>query len=226
MEKKLENIEKLKLVMWDLDGTILDSRQQHYASSKMVLENHGFDLSKTFLKDFYGQTANHIIEEILGDAVGKAQFDQIIKERDIAYRELISRDAEFLAGVEQWLEEFHQMGLRQVIASSTALENIETIVQVLSAEKYFSNLFSGEHLPSKPDPAVFKMTLDHQGIAPENCLVIEDSPHGIQAAKSLGIKCIAPAVTFPPDQLSEADLVVDNLELLRMGDIRSLFTGD
>jgi beta-phosphoglucomutase-like phosphatase (HAD superfamily) len=99
-------------------------------------------------------------------------------------------------------------------------------VKVLDADKYFSRLFSGEGLPSKPDPAVFSMAINHFGVASKNCLVIEDSPHGIQAAKSLGIKCIAPAVTFPPDQLSEADLVVDNLELLRMGDIRSLFTGD
>jgi len=219
----LENIEKLKLVIWDLDGTILDSREQHYQASKKVLEEHGFELSRDFLKTFYGQTANHIFGEILGDAVTSEQFNQIIIERDIAYRELISLDAEFLPGVEQWLENFHQMGDDQVIASSTAFENIETIVQVLKAEKYFTCLFSGEHMASKPDPEVFLQAISALGCKPEECLVIEDSPHGIQAAKSIGIKCISAAVTFPPDQLSGADLVVETLEQLHWVDIREIF---
>ena len=218
--------EKLKLVIWDLDGTILDSRKQHYEASKMVLKNHGFEFSADFLKTFYGQTANHIFGEILGDSVNDHQFEQIIKERDIAYRELISRDAEYLPGVEQWLGNFQQMGIDQVIASSTAYENIVTIVRVLKAEKYFAKLFSGEHLASKPDPGVFLMAMHEFDLGSDECLVIEDSPHGIHAAKSIGIKCVSAAITFPPDQLSEADLVVENLELLQWGDIGSLFAVD
>lgn len=219
----MENIEKLKLVIWDLDGTILDSRKQHYESSRLVLENHGFQLSEDFLKTFYGQTAKHIFSEILGGAVSIDQFGQIINERDIAYRELISRDAEFLPGVEQWLNIFYQMGVPQVIASSTAYENIVTIVQVLKVEKYFNKFFSGEHLPSKPDPEVFLMALREFAFCADECLVIEDSPHGIQAAKSTGFKCIAASITFPPDQLSQADLVLETLEQLRLSDISELF---
>ncbi len=222
----MDNIEKLKLVIWDLDGTILDSRKQHYEASISVLKNHGFELSADFLKTFYGQTANHIFGELLGGAVSSDQFGQIIIERDIAYRELISRDAEFLPGVEHWLGNFHQIGVKQVIASSTAYQNIETIVRVLNAEKYFSKLFSGEHLPSKPDPEVFLMALREFSLSSDECLVIEDSPHGVQAARSIGIKSIAAAITFPPDQLSEADLVVENLGQLQWGDINSLFAGD
>lgn len=221
----MDNNERLILVIWDLDGTILDSRNQHYEASKKVLEKYGFELSKDFLKTFYGQTANHIFGEILGEGVTNEQFNLIIQERDIAYRELISQDAKFLPGVKQWLENFHQTGIDQVIASSTAFENIKTIVQVLNAEKYFTRLFSGEHMASKPDPEVFLQAISALGCKPEECLVIEDSPHGIQAAKSIEIKCIAAAVTFPPDQLSEADLVVENLELLRWEDIARLFQG-
>ena len=219
----MDNIEKLKLVMWDLDGTILDSRKQHFESSKMVLRDHGFELSEDFLKTFYGQTANHIFGEILGDAVSTDQFIQIIEERDIAYRKLISQDAEFLPGVQQWLEKFHQLGIPQVIVSSTALENILTIVKVLNAEKYFARIFSGENLPSKPDPEVFLLAMSKFDLGPEACLVFEDSPHGIQAAKSIGIRCISAAITFPAKQLSGADLVVENLAMLQLGDIGRLF---
>ena len=219
----MEKIEKLKLVIWDLDGTILDSRNQHYEASKKVLEKYGFELSKDFLKTFYGQTANHIFGEILGGVVTSDQFVQIINERDIAYRELISRDAEFLPGVKQWLENFHQAGIDQVIASSTAHENILTIVKILNAEKYFAKVFSGEHMASKPDPEVFLKAMGEVGCKSDECLVIEDSPHGVQAAKSIGIKCISAAITFPPDQLSEADLVVQNLGQLHWEDIGRFF---
>lgn len=222
----MERIEKLKLVMWDMDGTILDSRKQHYESSKNVLHDHGFELPKDFIKDFFGQTAIQIFSEILGSSVNSVssdKFREILEERDIAYRELISQEAEFLPGVKQWLEEFHQMGKTQVIVSSTALGNIETVLRVLNAEKYFTQLFSGEHMPSKPDPEVFLMALSKFEYGPEECLIIEDSPHGIQAAKTLGIKCIAAAITFPPEQLSDADLVLENLEQLQFSHINELF---
>ena len=118
------------------------------------------------------------------------------------------------------------MGVAQVIVSSTALENINTIIKALDAEKYFDKFFSGEDLPSKPDPAVFSMAIKHYGVAPEECLVFEDSPHGISAAKSIGLKCVAAAVTYPRESLSGADLVLEDLDKLQIRDIQKLFKED
>ena len=80
---KMENIEKLKLVMWDLDGTILDSRKQHFEASQRVLKDHGIELSKDYAKKYFGQTAAHIFGEIAGNLVSAEELKQIIEERDI-----------------------------------------------------------------------------------------------------------------------------------------------
>ncbi len=220
---KSNTIKNLSLVMWDLDGTILDSREQHFKAADSVLRHHGLEISRDYAKTYYGQTAVHIFGEILGDSVSKAEFEQIIKERDIAYRELISKEVKFLPGVKHWLEEFYGMGIPQVITSSTALENIKTIVESLQAEKYFFHLFSGEDLPSKPDPAVFSLAVEQFGVCPEDCLVFEDSPHGVEAAESIGTKCIASTITYPRESLSAADIVIENLGQLRLKDIQRLF---
>jgi HAD superfamily hydrolase (TIGR01509 family) len=226
MEKKLENIEKIKLVMWDLDGTILDSRDAHFRSVQIVFKNNGFQFPMDGSDNFFGQTTAHIFKTILVNSLEDEKIDAMLREKELIFQEIIQEGVNFLPGVQNWLNEFGYVGVTQSIVSSTALESIRVTVKALDAGKYFSRLFSGEGLPSKPDPAVFSMAINHFGVASENCLVIEDSPHGIQAAKSLGIKCIAPAVTFPPDQLSEADLVVDNLEQLQWEDIGRLFPGD
>lgn len=220
---ELEKIDKLKLVMWDLDGTIVDSRRQHHEASKEVLKQHGFELPKDHLKTVFGQTANEIFGGIFGDSVSDIKLKEIIDERDSKYRELIKVEAKFLPGVENWIKDLYEMGITQVVASSTAYENITTILETLKAQDYFSEIYSGANLPSKPDPAVFLIALESQGTDKENCLVFEDSPHGIHAAKSIGLKCIASAITFPHNKLTEADLVVETFEQLQWKDIHNLF---
>ena len=219
----MENIKNLKLIMWDLDGTILDSRDSHFNAVQRVFDNHGLKFPMNGSENFFGQTTGHIFNQVLGNSFGAEDINEMLREKEVIFQELISTDAQLLPGVGQWLDEIHQMKISQVIVSSTASESILATIKALDVVRYFLKIFSGEHLPSKPDPAVFSLALKDMGVSAHECLVFEDSPHGIQAAKSLGIKCIAAAITFPWGELSAADLVLENLEQLRLAHIRELF---
>ena len=209
--------------MWDLDGTILDSREAHFRSSQRVFENHGISNTKSKTRGLFGQTTRYIFSQILGDEISPEEMNKILWEKELAFREEVIKDAQLLPGVGRWLKEFHQRNIGQVIVSSTNKESIITTVKALEIDMYLTDIFSGELLPSKPDPAVFSAALEASGAEPDECLVVEDSPHGIQAAKAIDLKCIAAAITFTRNELADADLVVETLEQLQWKDINNLF---
>lgn len=222
-ESALNITKNLKLVMWDLDGTMLDSRKAHFEAVQKVFKNHGLLFPMEGSGSFFGQTTGHIFNQVIGNSRSPEYIQKMLQEKEVVFRELIQSNAELLPGVGHWLNEINQAGIQQVIVSSTNKESIIATVEALKVDIYLTEIFSGEHLPSKPDPAVFSAAMEERGMEAQSCLVFEDSPHGIQAAKSIGLKCIASAITFPKNELAEADLVVETLEQLHWKDINHLF---
>jgi beta-phosphoglucomutase-like phosphatase (HAD superfamily) len=102
------------------------------------------------------------------------------------------------------------------------LGNIEALTEVLGISRFFDALVSAERMPGKPDPAVFLEAARRIGEPPRSCIVIEDSVHGIDAARSAGMKCIAVTNTHPAGLLRGADLVMDSLESLMPEALREL----
>ena len=74
----------------------------------------------------------------------------------------------------------------------------------------------------KPDPELFLIAAERMGIKPENCVVIEDAPNGVQAAKAAGAKCIAVTNSTNADNLKEADLICDSLKQINLELIKEL----
>jgi beta-phosphoglucomutase-like phosphatase (HAD superfamily) len=75
---------------------------------------------------------------------------------------------------------------------------------------------------SKPDPAIYLHAAEKLGSSPQECIVIEDAPNGIQSAKSAGMKCIGIATTFTKDKLVEADLIANGFEDIKIQEILNL----
>lgn len=216
--------ERLEAVLWDLDGTILDTREQHFLSSQRVFDKYGLKVERGSSKPYYGKTSREIFRDLLGKDFDTRKLISLIKEKDEIFRSLIIHEARFLPGVEACLRTFQSLGVAQAVASSTSMKNIEFLLDALNARAYFDRLFSGEELTSKPDPAVFLLASTELGIAPANCLVIEDSPFGVQAAKAARMKCLAVAGPFRLEDLAQADLALDSLEDFDLEEVRGLFS--
>ena len=109
------------------------------------------------------------------------------------------------------------------LASSAPVENIQLVVPGVGIECYFQAIVSGREVAEgKPSPQVFLLAAQKLGIEPENCIVIEDSVAGITAAKRAGMRCLAVTNTHPRVALTEADLIVDNLETVKVNDLEAL----
>lgn len=205
-----------KAVLWDLDGTIIDSGFTHYRSWEIVMKPFGVNLTYEMFKPLFGMNNESTMNSILGRAVSSEELEQITHQKEVTYRAELHGKIELLPGVRTWLEYIHSYGLKQGMATSAPRENIDQVVDAVGIRSLFDVIVPGFGHPSKPDPWVFLQSSSRLGVAPNQCIIIEDSVAGVQAAKSAGGYCLAVTTTNPAKLLYEngADRVVDRLDLL------------
>jgi HAD superfamily hydrolase (TIGR01509 family) len=193
-----------------MDGTIVDTKACHYATWEALLKKHGHNLDREVYDANFGRNTRTALPLFWGFKPDEAYLESLIEEKDALFRERAPFEVQLIAGVEGWLAAAQQCGIPQAIASSNSLASINAMVSVFDLGGYFSAIVSGATLPAKPEPDVFLEAARQLGRAPAECLVIEDSVPGVQAAKNADMVCIAVTTTWPRAALSLADIVVDD----------------
>ena len=217
--------QNLQAVLWDMDGVIVDTFDEHYRAWGRIFA----ELGKPFtLEDFrrtFGMNNRNVFRTLLGYDLAEEEFQALSDRKERYFRESIHGHNQMLPGVGEWLARFDAWGVRQALATSAPQENIDAHLAELGIAHWFTVLVSGEKLPGKPDPAVFLRAAELLDKAPQHCLVIEDSVAGVAAAKAGGMKCVAVLTTNPPEKLIAADVVVKNLRDLTEEMVERIFGG-
>jgi len=214
---------KLKAVIWDMDGVLLDSEPVHFETWRIVFERYGLAFDEAAMRYTFGMTSPEVIRRIGGEDLPHDTAARMIAEKEILFRDMISRKAVYLPGAREWLDKFSRSGLQQALASSGSPENINVVLTALDAREFFKVIVSGKDLPSKPSPVIFLEAARQLNVSPENCLVIEDAIAGVSAAKAAGMTCLALTTTNAASDLTHADQVCEDLAELSGGHIRQLF---
>jgi len=212
----------LHAVIWDLDGVIIDSAEEHRQAWQRLAQEEGIQLSDADFWATFGKRNDDIIPVIWGPQ--PLQRVQALANRKEAYfRELIRKTGAALPGSIELLRGLHEEGFVQALASSAPIENIQLISEVLGLRQYFTALVSGETVAhGKPAPDIFLKAAKELGTSPGQCLVIEDAVAGVQAAHAAGMRCIAVAGNRDLPGLREAELMVKSLTEVDMALVRSL----
>jgi HAD superfamily hydrolase (TIGR01509 family) len=201
-------------VLWDLDGTLVDTRDFHYKSWALALPEFGYPFPADRFQRSFGMNNAGVLEVFLGRPVAPELVQAIGERKEILFRELLHGNVQALPGVRDWLERLRGWGARQAVATSAPPANIEVMLGELGIIGYFDAVVSGYELPSKPDPAVFLRAAEQVGLPPAACIVMEDATAGVAGARRAGMRCIAVASTNPVEALDEADLVVERWDQL------------
>ncbi|MEA1978291.1 MAG: HAD family phosphatase [Chloroflexota bacterium] len=209
-------------VLWDLDGVLIDSSQQHLDSWIRVLPRFGLTMSMELHEQTFGMNNREILTIMLGEPPEADFLRRISSEKESAFREIIKGTVEPLAGAVELLEQLHSAKVRQAIASSAPEENIHVVVEELKIGGYFQALVSGQDLPAKPDPAVYLEAARQIEMGPEACVVVEDAIVGVQGAKKAGMLAVGVTTTHPAEALQDADLVVESFLDLSVDEIAHL----
>lgn len=222
----LDSKREIQAVLFDMDGVLVNSIAVHRAAWNSALAEKNLPaLDPRRYSSMLGRTSQDILTEYLDwqDLIMPSSSRvEIIASKERYLRELLIKGIQTIPGVIDWLDFFKKKQILCSVASSGEMGIIVAILDLLDLSDYFASIISGAHLPaSKPDPIVFLLAAASLGVNPEHCLVIEDAPAGIQAAKSANMLCCAVATTSPCDELKRADLLLGNLS---QADPETLFT--
>jgi beta-phosphoglucomutase len=209
-----------RAVLWDMDGTLIDSMPYHWQAWQDVLRQINRQVEHGVWNQTVGMRNSEIIPLLFPD-MSPEQAQYVDQAKEMRYRELIELEGiELLPGAAEWIQRFQTAGWQQAVASSAPPENVATIAHVLHFDGTFGALVSGADVPrGKPDPDIFLAAARRLGVPPQNCLVIEDAANGIEAAHRAGMKTIGVLNTQP--QLA-ADIVVRSLHDLSWEMIENL----
>lgn len=213
----------LHAVIWDLDGVIIDSAEEHRRAWQRMAHEDGISFTDADFWATFGKRNDDIIPPHWGP-VSAERLQALADRKERYFREYIKNAAVALPGSMELMRGLHEAGFRQALASSTPGENIRLISDVLHLERYLTELVSGESVArGKPAPDIFLKAAADLHVLPSHSLVIEDAVAGIQAARAAGMRCIAVAGERDLPGLRVADLVVHDLTEVSVERIQQVF---
>jgi len=212
----------VRAVIWDLDGVIIDSAEEHRQAWQRLAHEEGVRFSDADFWSTFGRRDDDIITLVWG-AQSPERLQELADRKEAYFRALIRETAAPLPGSIELMRGLHEAGFAQALASSAPVENIKLISDVLRLGHYLTALVSGETVAhGKPAPDIFLKAAGELGIVPTQCLVIEDAVAGVQAAHAAGMRCIAVAGDRDLPGLREAELMVRSLTEVDVERVRSL----
>ncbi len=202
-----------RAILWDMDGVIADSISFHFAAWQETFAKRGIKFTKEDFVKLFGTRNDFIIHSVLGEELCEEDIKILAHEKETTFRAKAKGNIKPFPGVIKLLDTIKKGNFKLALASSAPKENIDLVTGELGIKESFNCVVCGNEVAeSKPNPQIYLLAAEKLGAEPKDCVVIEDSPLGIKAAKAAGMRCLAVASTHPKRELSEADQVVNSSE--------------
>jgi HAD superfamily hydrolase (TIGR01509 family) len=197
-------------VIWDLDGVLADTGEAHFQAWATVLSERKIPFDRALFDRVFGMNNRGTLTELLGRAPNDEELGEIADRKEMLFRQLADQLVRPMPGALRLLDELARGGWVQGVASSAPQENIDLVMDAFNIRHYFAAILSGAGLPAgKPDPSLFLQTARALNLPPERCVVVEDAPAGVEAARRAGMPCIAVATTRPRETLGPGPVFAD-----------------
>ncbi len=202
----------MRAALWDLDGVLVDSAPFHFQAWRELLASLGRELSEADFRRTFGWRNDAILRDLVGD-LPPAEMERLAPRKEELFRRAALGNIVPLPGALGFLRLLRERGFKLALVSSTPHGNIDLILGSLGVEGAFDVIVGEEDVrQGKPDPEGFLLAAKRLGVPPGECVVIEDAPVGVEAAKRGGMRCVGVSRDRARDALAKADLVVETLE--------------
>lgn len=202
-----------KTVLFDMDGVILDSMPFHVKAWQEAMGEEGFNITPELLYLHEGaiepETAVSIFRSN-GCAMSKQQFDRVLERQIGIFRRRYFPLVRPYPEIEPILDSLKSQGCKMAIVTSSHSSIMEDVLPH-GIRKQMSCIVTGDMVERrKPDPAPYLEAMTRTGSSADNCIVVENAPAGIKAARAAEARCIAIKTTLSGEHLAEADHIADN----------------
>ncbi len=206
---------KYRAIIFDMDGTIIHTEKYWKKATVMYLNKNGVKNSSVINSILYKL---HGLSLVKGADIIKSEgnitdsYEEIKKEIYSICHKLMQNGISYVSGFKNFHKKIDKFGYLSAIATNSSKEGLDLMNKILGLDKFF-----GEHLYSiycvnnicKPSPDIYLFAAKQIGVDPKECIAIEDSVHGVKAAKAAGMYCIAIDTANIKEKLNEANVIVN-----------------
>jgi beta-phosphoglucomutase-like phosphatase (HAD superfamily) len=191
----------VQALIFDMDGTMIDSMPSHQRSWVEFTRRRGLEIDVAdLMRRTTGRTGVECMRELFGD-ISREQAQAHVDEKEAVYRELFAPIFSEVAGFKAFLAAAQARGLAVGVGTAGDRHNQAFAYQHLALGQVLPTVGGDEGFPGKPEPAIFLEVARRLGVAPERCIVFEDAPLGIEAARRAGMRAVAICSSHPADEL-------------------------
>jgi beta-phosphoglucomutase family hydrolase len=213
-DERIFSTPKMKGVIFDWDGVVIDSSAQHERSWEILAAEIGKPLPEGHFKLGFGKKNQIIIPGVLRWATDQGEIQRLADRKEEIYRELVRETGvHILPGARELLTALREEGIPAAVGSSTPRANLDAIFTATGLDSFFEAVVCGDDVTNgKPAPDVFLLAASKLGLPASVCLVIEDAHAGIEAALRAEMRVLAVATTNPLADLHQATDAVESLD--------------
>jgi len=194
----------LTAILFDLDGTLVNTDPIHYKVWQDILKDYGIEMDETFYKTRISGGLNQTIIPNILPQLSVEEVMQLAEDKEARFREL-GPELKRLAGLDEVLSWTEKHGLKRALVTNAPRKNVDFMLSTLGlTESFEAVILAEETTAGKPDPAPYKLALSSLNVVAEQALAFEDSPSGIIAAVGAGIFTVGIASTHEHEDLYKA----------------------
>ena len=196
--------------IFDMDGTIVDNMAFHTKSWIAFFERRGQALdADEFFKATAGRQGKEIMRAYLGEHLTDDEIPVLDDEKESLYRELYAPHRKTVEGFDDLIVQAKLRGVALAVATAAPNANITFTLDGLDLRRHFDAVVGAADVArGKPNPDVFLKAAERCGVPPEHCIVFEDAPLGVEAARRAGMRAVVLTTTLPAAAFAEFDNVI------------------
>ena len=213
----------IKGIIFDMDGTIVDSLPYHYEAWKIFFNQNKVENFSEKLNEYKGGGTLDLMRTVYGNQYSKKELKKMSEDKEKIFRKIYKGEIKQILGFKNFLDELKSKDIMVGLASNAIRKNVSMIINELEIYDYFDSIICGDEvINGKPNPEMFNETIDRFNINKDECLIFEDSLEGVLAAKNSGVKVIGITSSSSNKVLKDAGCVMSISDYLdfKLSDIR------